>query len=364
MRAHHPREGVQSVGSCHCSGGFGASVGVTGGACAIGDLGAGGRDQCGRGRRRGVSFNGQRIDHNFGSFHRLKAGEDLVTRSGRAELLLAPGVYLRVGADSGVRMISDELSDIRVELLSGSAIADATELNTPFTIVFGKTLISKASISIEKRGIYRIDADPAQFRVIEGEAEVELAGQNVRLESLQLLPLDGAPVVRRFTDGSDSLLDLWSAERHLLISSKVADAQAITNPLLDPDPDPINFGGLDAYLGYLPPVTAVAPSPAYGLSPGFYGMYGPGAYGAYGIYGGAYGAYGGLNIYRGVGVYPAGIYSGYRPVGVLGGASARPTPGFPAMIRPPAGTSIPFRPGVPLGRPTVHLPTPHAGGHR
>src|SRR5207248_6411839 len=74
-----------------------------------------------------VVVNGERLERKYGSFARLRPGSDLVTRSGRAEMLLTPNTYLRVGENSSVRMRSDSLSDTRVELLAGSAILDSTK---------------------------------------------------------------------------------------------------------------------------------------------------------------------------------------------------------------------------------------------
>ncbi len=51
-----------------------------------------------------VLVNGQPLQRKFGSYTSLKDGSDLVTRSGRAEILLTPNVYLRVGEESGIRI--------------------------------------------------------------------------------------------------------------------------------------------------------------------------------------------------------------------------------------------------------------------
>src|SRR5215831_16562499 len=55
-------------------------------------------------------------------FNELKENSVLKTEEGRAELLLTPGVFLRLGENSSVRMISNHLSDTRVEVLSGEAL--------------------------------------------------------------------------------------------------------------------------------------------------------------------------------------------------------------------------------------------------
>ena len=78
----------------------------------------------------------------------------------------------------------------------------------------------------------------------------------VKIESSQLMPLDGAPVVKRFTQGSDGLLDLWSEERGSLIASNMVNSQSISDPLLDTGPGvPAD---LASYIGYMPLATVAA----------------------------------------------------------------------------------------------------------
>jgi hypothetical protein len=46
----------------------------------------------------------------------LQTGESLTTGNGKAEVLLTPGVFLRVGSDSLVKMISPSLTNTDVSL--------------------------------------------------------------------------------------------------------------------------------------------------------------------------------------------------------------------------------------------------------
>ncbi len=46
----------------------------------------------------------------------------LRTGQGRAEVLLTPGVFLRVGENSAIRMLDNRLLSTRVEIVSGNAI--------------------------------------------------------------------------------------------------------------------------------------------------------------------------------------------------------------------------------------------------
>jgi hypothetical protein len=223
-----------------------------------------------------VFLDGQPLVRKSGTFARMREGSTLSTQSGRAEVLLTPDTYLRIGEDSGVRMISNDVDDTKVELVSGSSILDSARAPEG---VFVKIVFRDSTIRILKPGHYRMDAEPAQLRVYEGEAEVQRNGEQVKIESSQLMPLDGAPVVRRFTEGSDGLLDIWSEERGSLIASNLVNSQSISDPLLDTGPGVPD--DLASYIGYMPMPTMATIPPGGGIGP--YGMnpYGVNPYGYY-----------------------------------------------------------------------------------
>src|SRR6516164_5495593 len=74
-----------------------------------------------------VYVGDQRLEQRFGRFPDIGEGRELRTEQGRAEVLLTPGVILRIGDNSVIRMVSSKFSDTRVELLVGSAILEANE---------------------------------------------------------------------------------------------------------------------------------------------------------------------------------------------------------------------------------------------
>jgi FecR protein len=312
-----------------------------------------------------VLIDGQPLQRRFGTYASLKAGSDLVTRSGRAELLLTPNTYFRVGSETAVRMISDNLTDTRIELLGGSAMLDSSTAGakTPVTIT-----LRDAAVRFTAPGKFRLDSDPPQLRVFEGSAEVDENGKTVKVEPEQLLPLSGAPIVKRFTEGSDNLLDLWSDERHMLIASNISDSQSYGDPLTDPDPDPTTLAGNYPYPGYIPllgyPPLVGATNPGLGVGYGTV-VYGP--YGAYSPYS------------------PYGVYSPYSPYGVYGGLGygiytplylrTVVRPGFSGITGLPSslgglrtvggvtpGTIHTFTPSRPIVAP--HPLAPRVGGHR
>src|SRR4029077_7280663 len=116
-----------------------------------------------------VFVDNQPVVNKFGRYASLKDGSDLLTQDGRVELLLTPSAYLRVGQNSGVRLISGDLSGTQVELLSGSAILDSGNAlaGAPITLS-----VRRWAIGVEEPSRLRIDADPPQLRVYKGKAAV------------------------------------------------------------------------------------------------------------------------------------------------------------------------------------------------
>src|SRR6185312_6831270 len=88
-----------------------------------------------------VSIDGTKLVTQAARFSDMKDQSTLKTGLGRAEILLTPGVILRVAENSSVKMLDNRLMSTRVELLSGTAMLESLESGTtvkdpPVTIVF------------------------------------------------------------------------------------------------------------------------------------------------------------------------------------------------------------------------------------
>ena len=60
-------------------------------------------------------------------FTEMKEQSELHTGLGRAEILLTPGVLLRVGENSSVKMLDNRLVSTRVEFVSGIAMLEMVD---------------------------------------------------------------------------------------------------------------------------------------------------------------------------------------------------------------------------------------------
>jgi hypothetical protein len=116
-----------------------------------------------------VSIDGTPVHPKFAEFPDVKAGQLVATAEGRAEVLLTPGVFLRMAENSSVRMLSNALADTRLEVVSGSALVEVGELLEHNAISFEA---SGAHMELAKKGLFRIDANPASLRVYEGQIDL------------------------------------------------------------------------------------------------------------------------------------------------------------------------------------------------
>src|SRR5260370_41276182 len=69
-----------------------------------------------------VSIDNQPIHPKFAQFPEVKPDQIIATDEGRVELLLTPGVFLRLAENSSVRMLSNSLSNTRLAMISVSSL--------------------------------------------------------------------------------------------------------------------------------------------------------------------------------------------------------------------------------------------------
>ena len=100
----------------------------------------------------------------------LKAGQSVRTGNGTAEVIVAPGRFVRMGKDSCVKMTSLNLTNVEIELTQGHAIVQVGELPKSNAV---RVLEHGATTQLLKKGLYEFDADHHQLRVYKGEARVQ-----------------------------------------------------------------------------------------------------------------------------------------------------------------------------------------------
>ena len=175
-----------------------------------------------------VYLGDQVLQPHPGKFSSVPPGAELRTAEGRAEVLLTPGVFVRIGARSAIRMVANELSDTRVELLAGSALVDSAEPNSGTSV----TLIYKNwSARFLEQGVYRIDTDPPRLSILQGKAEVSAGtDKDVTVGRGMNLPFASVLVPQPLTDWPRDALSAWAEGRQQSISADDAIAANIQDP--------------------------------------------------------------------------------------------------------------------------------------
>jgi hypothetical protein len=99
----------------------------------------------------------------------LEAGQVLATANGNAEILLTPGIFLRLGNDSTVQMVSTDLTHTEVKLEQGRANVEVDQIYPQNTILVD---LKNGQTQLLKNGLYAFDAGNATVRVFDGKAAV------------------------------------------------------------------------------------------------------------------------------------------------------------------------------------------------
>ena len=126
-----------------------------------------------------ASLEGQNLGPEAIGKTELHAGQSLETQAGKAELLLTPGVFFRLGDSSSATMISPTLTNTEIRLDKGEATVEVAELHPENNVVIAE---DGAKVRLTKTGFYDFDADHSIVRVYQGEANVEVNGQDIRVE--------------------------------------------------------------------------------------------------------------------------------------------------------------------------------------
>ena len=109
----------------------------------------------------------------------LQAGQTLTTEDGRAEILLTPGVFLRLDKNSAAEMISPDLTNTQVQIDKGRALVEVAELHKQNDI---KIAADGATTRILKNGLYEFNSNNGDVQVFDGKAQVLDKDQTVTVK--------------------------------------------------------------------------------------------------------------------------------------------------------------------------------------
>jgi len=141
----------------------------------------------------------------------LEAGQTAGTGIGRLELLLAPGSFLRLDNETEIRLVSSRLTDVQVELLSGTATLEVNEIPRQAALAI---LWRDQTIPAEHSGVFRFEPGNDSMRVYVESGKLKLANQTVKAGNYVDLAAGGTlTAALRFNRKNIDEFDRWNQAR-------------------------------------------------------------------------------------------------------------------------------------------------------
>jgi hypothetical protein len=175
-----------------------------------------------------VSVDGVKLVSQVARFTEMKEQSVLQTGMGRAEILLTPGVLLRVGENTSVKMLDNRLLSTRVEFVSGIAMVEAVDSGSsvkdpPVTIVY-----KDFEAQPVRFGVFEMKSQPGELRVFKGEAKVSGNAATVNVKDGNTIDLTTTMATARFDAKNGDDLYLWSRDRSAYLSAgNMSSAQTL-----------------------------------------------------------------------------------------------------------------------------------------
>lgn len=119
----------------------------------------------------------------------LEKGQSITTQTGKVEILLTPGVFLRVSDNSAVRMVSPDLANIEVAVDKGRAMIEVLDIRKENNIRIDQ---NDAHTRVLQKGLYDFDAECGEVRVFKGAAEVKAKDEGVKVTGQHLVAVNTA----------------------------------------------------------------------------------------------------------------------------------------------------------------------------
>ena len=174
-----------------------------------------------------ASIGAQALDSKSIGSAELKPGQSLITEKGKAEILLTPGVFLRVGVNSSVQMISPSLTDTEIGVDKGHAMIEVAEIHPENEIRVSE---DGTTTQLLKTGLYDFDRNQ-ELRVFDGKAVVENGSGHFTVKGGREVSLvdDTAVKAQKFNKKAYEEGDLyrWSSLRSGYLAEANIDAAGI-----------------------------------------------------------------------------------------------------------------------------------------
>ena len=124
-----------------------------------------------------VSVNGDPVWSSNLKSTFLNANDVIAVKNGRAEVLLTPGVFLRVGENAQVRMIKPSLVETQIEVLSGESMVEVDDFVPGSSVA---VVDHGSSTTLTKAGLYRFTE--TTIATLDGKADVAFGASHIELK--------------------------------------------------------------------------------------------------------------------------------------------------------------------------------------
>ncbi|MEJ7616891.1 MAG: FecR family protein [Pyrinomonadaceae bacterium] len=184
------------------------------------------------------------------------SGDQVRTEAtGRFEVLLNPGSYLRLAENSQIEFIDAQLDSLRIKLIKGNAIVEVT--GSSDITVLTEIITPQTTIAIVRTGLYRINVTPAgttELVVSKGRAVVG-TGELVTVKGGKKITVAGGAInVAKFDKKNQDSFDFWSksrAETLVAANNRLSDRE-LSHAILNSGLRPMRSGtGLWVYDPFL-----------------------------------------------------------------------------------------------------------------
>lgn len=171
-----------------------------------------------------AAINGQPVTMKSVGSAEVEQGQVLETQQGKAEILLTPGVFLRLDSNGAVRMDSAGLTNTSVELLRGEAMVEATDVQKGNNIQIAE---GSSVTTLEKNGLYKFDANAGQVAVYDGKADFHEGDRHVELKKGHETTVAGLRSEKFDTKQGDDLYAWSNLRSQYLSEASIQSAQTV-----------------------------------------------------------------------------------------------------------------------------------------
>lgn len=216
-----------------------------------------------------VSIDGRTMTNQAVGSAQLGPGQTIETAQGKAEVLLTPGIFVRLDDNSALQMVANSLVNTQVQLQRGRAMVEVDQISPENRV----TMIDNGiTTQLEKKGIYEFNAQTPLVQVYDGKAVVRVDDQTIDVDKGHELALtaDAKLKPQKFDRKDTGDLYAWSKLR----SQYMAEANASSAQMIYVG-NPWWWYGTGWYWNPWYASWAFVPGAGYLYSPFGFGFYAP-----------------------------------------------------------------------------------------